>query len=105
MDCRDLPRSLQSREAVLKLFKVRQQRGPLALRHKRAIEDQAVRLKKWWQAGRRIPSSRALKHCVVVVKHLLERRRGVVVKVGGGLADSAQLGDVHYSEVRDLPRQ
>ena len=65
----------------------------------------AVRRKNRRQVGRRIQPRHAPEEGVVVVKHLLERRRGVVVEIGGGLADSAQLGDVHHSEVRGLPRE
>ena len=57
------------------------------------------------QVGRRIQSSNASEESVVVVEHFLECRRGVVVEVGGGLTDSAELGDVHHAEVRGLARE
>ena len=41
----------------------------------------------------------------VVVEHLLECRGRVVVKIRGGPADAAQLGDVHHAEVRGLARE
>ena len=37
-----------------------------------------------------------------MVEHFLERRGGVVVEIGSGPADSAQLGDIHDAEVGGL---
>ncbi len=48
-------------------------------------------------------SRRAPEQSLVVVEHLLERRRRVVVKVRSGPADSTELRDVHHAEIRRLP--
>src|SRR6266498_4292983 len=89
----------------LELAEVRQQRCPLIRRDEPAIDNQAVRRKKRRQVGRWNQLRQVREEGVVVIEHLLERRRRVVVKIGGGLADAAQLRDVHPFDVPRLTRQ
>src|SRR4030095_16518209 len=89
----------------LQLSQVSQQCGPLVRRYKTTIYHEAGRRKNRRQVGWRTQPRPAAEHGVVVVQHLLERCRGVVVKIRSGLAGSAQLGDVHRAEVGRLARE
>jgi hypothetical protein len=40
----------------------------------------------------------------IVVNHLFECRRGVVVKIGSGLTDPTELRDIQHAEVSRLAR-
>src|SRR6266545_3155766 len=85
----------------LELAEVRQQRCPLIRRDEPAIDNQAVRRKKRRQVGQWNQLRQVREEGVVVIEHLLERRRRVVLKIGGGLTDAAQLRDVHPFEQRN----
>ncbi len=93
------------RERELQLSEISQQRRPLIRSNETAINDKAVRRKNRRQVGWRIQPSHACEEGNVVVNHLFECGRRVVVKVGRSSAYSTQLCDVHHPEVRRLARE
>src|SRR6266705_7063411 len=98
-----LPNHLSERE--LQLSEISQQRRPLIRSNETAINDKAVRRKNRRQVGWRIQPSHACEEGNIVVNHLFECGRRVVVKVGRSSAYSTQLCDVHHPEVRRLARE